>query len=143
MRQTGHLTGASVIIYNENQILLQQRKDNGMWGYVGGGIELGEKAEDGAKREMFEESGLVANTLKLYGVFSGPELYHIYPNGVEAHIIDIVYTCDDFSGELIPQPEEVLQLKWFDFDKIPENISKPVRPALYSFINEKLEKNSR
>jgi len=91
------LCGASVIIYKRNEVLLQKRKDNGCWGYHGGAVEMGEKVEDAAMRELYEETGLIANDLVLYGVFSGPEQYHIYPDGNEAHIIDIVYLCDDFS----------------------------------------------
>jgi 8-oxo-dGTP pyrophosphatase MutT (NUDIX family) len=128
------LCGASVIIYRDNQVLLQQRKDNGTWGYTGGAVETGEIVEEAAKREMFEESGLTALSLKLFGVFSGPELYHIYPDGNEVHIIDIVFTCSDFTGELKPQESEVLDLKWFNYDNIPENLSRPVKPALLKFI---------
>ncbi len=64
--------GASVIIYQDNKVLLQQRKDNQCWGYVGGYIEMGEVVEEAAKREMLEESGLTALSLNLFGVFSGP-----------------------------------------------------------------------
>ena len=39
-----------------------------------GGMEIGETAEETAKRELLEETGLVANTLELLGVFSGEGL---------------------------------------------------------------------
>lgn len=120
MGKVFQLCGASVIIHKNNKILLQQRKDNNCWGYAGGSIELGERVEDAAKREMLEETGLQANAIELFGVFSGPELTHIYPDGNEAHIIDIVYICDDFSGEMKFQAEECVDLKWFDYDKIPK-----------------------
>lgn len=126
--------GASVIIYTDNKVLLQQRKDNKCWGYVGGYIEMGEIIEEAAKREMFEESGLVAKSLNLFGVFSGPELHHTYPDGNEVHIIDIVYTCNDFTGNLNAQESEVLDLQWFDFNNIPENLSPTIKPALIKFI---------
>lgn len=136
MGNVRQLCGASVIIYREGKILMQQRKDNGSWGYVGGAVELGEIVEEAAKREMFEESGLTALSLDLYGVFSGPELCHVYPDGNEVHIIDIVYTCNNFTGLLKPQETEVLDLRWFDFDDIPSNLSKPIKPALLKFISE-------
>lgn len=66
--------GASVIIENkEGKILLQKRKDNHCWGYAGGSVELNENVEDAAKRELFEETGLTANSLELFGVFSEKE----------------------------------------------------------------------
>lgn len=132
------LCGASVILYKDNKVLLQQRSDNKCWGYPGGAIEMGEKVEDAARRELLEETGLIANNLELYGVFSGPEQYHVYPDGNEAYIIDIVYLCNDFSGELCRQESEVLDLEWFDFDKIPDKLSPPIKSVLIKFCNDKL-----
>lgn len=95
---------------------------------------MGEIVEEAAKREMFEESGLIAKSLELFGVFSGPELHHIYPDGDEVHIIDIVFTCSEFTGSLKAQESEVLNLRWFDYDNIPENLSHTIKPALMKFI---------
>lgn len=126
--------GASVIIYKDKKILLQQRKDNKCWAYHGGHVEIGEKVEDTAKRELMEETGLTALSLELFGVFSGPELRYVYPDGNEVHIIDIVYLCDDFEGEMRRQSSEVLELKWFDIEEIPEKLSPPIIPALKKFV---------
>ncbi len=134
------LCGASVILYKDNRVLLQQRKDNKCWGYHGGAIKMGEKVEDAAKRELLEETGLIANKLDLYGVFSGDEQYNVYPDGNEAFIIDIVYSCNDFTGDMNVQESEVLQLKWFDFDKLPEKLSPPIKSPLTKFCNEELGK---
>jgi 8-oxo-dGTP pyrophosphatase MutT (NUDIX family) len=132
------LCGASVIIYKDQQVLLQQRTDNKCWGYHGGAVEMGEKVEAAAKRELYEETGLTAKSLTLFGVFSGPEQYHVYPDGNEAYIIDIVYLCNDFEGELRRQENEVLDLAWFDMDKLPENLSPPIKTALLQFCRESL-----
>lgn len=132
------LCGASVIIYKDEQVLLQQRTDNKCWGYHGGAVEMGEKVEAAAKRELYEETGLTARSITLYGVFSGPEQYHVYPDGNEAYIIDIVYLCNDFEGELIKQENEVLELAWFDMDNLPENLSPPIKSALLQFCHEYL-----
>ena len=74
--------GASVIVVDsENRILLQLRSDNHCWGYAGGSVELDEVVEDAAKRELFEETGLIAESLELFGVFSGKDIHYVYPNG--------------------------------------------------------------
>jgi len=135
-KKPSQLVGASVIVYKDGKILLQQRQDNKCWGYHGGRVELGEVVEDAAKRELFEETGLTANSLKLFGVFSGSKLHHVYPDGNEVYIIDTVYTCDDFSGTVLMQSEECLDLQWFDFESIPANLSPPIIPALIKFIEE-------
>lgn len=135
------LTGASIILYKDKKILLQQRKDNLCWGYHGGAVEPGERVEDAAKRELFEETGLTANSIKLYGVFSGPGHHHIYPDGNEADVIDIVYTCNDFSGKELAQESEVNDLQWFDFEKIPDNLSPLIKDTLLKFIEEQKNLN--
>lgn len=75
------VVGASVFIHTDSKLLLQKRKDNGCWADHGGCCELGETVEETAKRELFEETGLTANSLELLGVFSGKELFYTYPNG--------------------------------------------------------------
>ncbi|WP_250228425.1 NUDIX hydrolase [Anaeropeptidivorans aminofermentans] len=127
--------GASVIAVNEkNEILLQLRKDNNCWAYAGGAVEIDEIVEEAAQRELFEETGLRANKLDLFGVFSGPELHYIYPNGDEVSNIEILYICKDYAGELIPQLDEVLELKFFPIDDIPENLSPPVVKGMKAYI---------
>lgn len=136
MSTVKQLCGASVIIYKDNKILLQLRKDNACWAHHGGRVEVGEIVEEAAKRELFEETGLTALTLKLFGIFSGPELAHTYPDGNQVSIIDLVYLCDEFIGELIPQESEVLELRWFDLNEIPDNLSPPAKPAIRKFVEE-------
>lgn len=51
------MSGACVLLCNEQQLLLQRRTDNGCWGLPGGSMELGETLEEVAKRELFEEKG--------------------------------------------------------------------------------------
>ena len=93
-----------------------------------------EIVEEAAKREVLEETGLTVHSLKLFGVYSGPDLYHVYPDGNEAYIIDIVYSSDDFSGVIKRQESEVNDLRWFSMAELPENLSPPIRRALHDFI---------
>ncbi|NJD03469.1 MAG: NUDIX hydrolase [Ruminiclostridium sp.] len=134
------ICGASIIVISNGCILLQKRKDNGCWGYHGGCIELGERLEDAAKRELYEETGLKVNSMNLFGVFSGPELYYVYPHGDEVYNVDTVYVCDDFEGELSADTAEVSELRWFPFNDIPENLSPPVSGIIHEFIRQKLSK---
>lgn len=126
------LCGSGILIYRGNEILLQLRGDNGCWGDSGGCVEMGECTEEAARRELHEETGLTAREIKLLGVFSGEGMHYTYPNGDEVYYISIAYYCDDFSGELSPQPEEVKELRWFDIDDLPDNIN----PASLNIINE-------
>ena len=69
-KEVGHRpllqVGASVIVVDEHgRILLQLRSDNHCWGYAGGSVELDEVVEDAAKRELLEETGLVADKIEI------------------------------------------------------------------------------
>ncbi len=136
MSQVFQRCGASVIVYKGDQVLLQQRKDNRCWAYHGGCVELGENVEQAARRELFEETGLVAEELDFFGIYSGPEQHHIYPDGNEVYFIDIIYTCTAFTGELCAQLAELLDLRWFAYDAIPNEISPPIKSALLDFIQQ-------
>jgi len=140
-KKTLLLCGAGVIVFRDGYILLQKRKDNGCWGIHGGCVELGESVEDAAKRELYEETGLKVRTMKLYGVFSGPDHLYVYPNGDEAYIVDIIYICDDFEGELKADNDEVAELKWFRFEDVPENLNPPSSRIIREFASNKINGN--
>lgn len=130
--------GASVIVENEyGEVLLQKRTDNHCWGYAGGSVELDEVVEDAAKRELFEETGLIAEELILFGVFSGKDTHYVYPNGDEVSNVDIVYLCKEYTGQLKRQESEVEALCFFPADHLPENLSPPIRTPLLRWAESK------
>lgn len=130
--------GASVIVEDpEGRILLQKRRDNGCWCTQGGSVELDEAVEDAARRELFEETGIVAGKMELFGVFSGKDMHYIYPNGDEVSNVDIVFLCKDYSGEIKAQESELSELRFFKASDILENISPPVKPVIEKWIELK------
>ncbi len=129
-----NLAGVAVAVFNEQgQILLQQRQ-NGIWGVPGGFVELGESTEEAGRREVFEETGIEIGTLQLISVFSGKEFFVKLSNGDEFYPITIAYLCKDIKGGLLKADGiESLSVQFFDFDKLPENISP--------FIKKLIEQN--
>jgi 8-oxo-dGTP pyrophosphatase MutT (NUDIX family) len=128
------MVGACVIVQNDSRILLQLRTDNGLWGLPGGSMEPGEEMEQVATRELYEETGLKAHELQLFDIFSGKELYYQYPHGDEVYNVIAVYICTEFDGELNADNDEVVELKYFDYNNIPNQISPPDIPIIKKFL---------
>lgn len=130
--------GASVLLEDEQgRLLLQRRADCHLWGYHGGSVELDEVVEEAARRELWEETGLRAEKMELFGIFSGPELHFTYPNGDEVSNVDHVFLCTAYSGALRPQPDEVEELRFFAWDELPEDTVSMNRPALQAWRESK------
>lgn len=129
------IVGAAVILRRQDGcILLQKRRDNDCWGLHGGCVEPGEACEAAARRELWEETGLTAGQLTLFGVFSGPEMLYTYPNGDMVSNVCTVYICEDFSGNALPETEETAGLCWFFPTSLPDNISPPDKPVLEAYL---------
>ena len=129
----------SVMIENEKgEILLGKRTDNHLWGYAGGSIELTETVEECAKRELFEEMGLIADDMEFFMVNSGMEAHYVYPNGDEVYNVEIIYLCKHYHGELKRQIEEIEDLRFFSPNEITlDMISPPIRPVFRKYLTDK------
>jgi len=113
--------GADVLVQRgEGEVLLQLRRDGRYWSLPGGALEPGESLEDAARRELREETGLVARELRLLTVCSGPEYDHTYPNGDRIHNVVAIYVALEAEGELRPDPNEGLKLRYFSSGALPE-----------------------
>jgi 8-oxo-dGTP pyrophosphatase MutT (NUDIX family) len=123
---------ATLIVDDQNRLLLLHRSDNDCWGPPGGALELGEEVETAARREVREETGLELGGMTLFGVFSGPELFYVYPNGDEVYNVTIVYLARTWSGEIRLNGEHTAW-NWFALGEIPDNISPPIKPVIEQF----------
>ncbi|MEK3886383.1 NUDIX hydrolase [Bacillus sp. FSL K6-3431] len=130
--------GAVTVIIDElGRLLLQQRKfPKGAWGITGGLMELGESTEEVAKREVFEETGLKIDELKLINVYSGAQNYIKAENGDEFYVVTIAYFSENIEGELIVDTSESLTFQFFYPDELPGNIVKSHKIILDEFLNK-------
>jgi 8-oxo-dGTP pyrophosphatase MutT (NUDIX family) len=98
-------------------------------------MEIGETTEEAARREVREETGLEVGEMTLLGVFSGPELLHVYPNGDEAAIVSVAYHSRDYRGELRSEPTESLEARFFPPAELARmNINPPDRPVIEAYL---------
>jgi len=80
----------------------------GRWTYPGGFLEVGESAQEGARRETEEETELRIEVGRLIGVYSRPHV----------GIVTVVFAADVVGGR--PEPAaETTEVRGFDPDEIP------------------------
>lgn len=70
--------GASVIVVDsEGRMLLQKRRDNGLWGYAGGSVELDEEVEKAAMRELLKRRDFLRTSLNFWCFFGKNPALHL------------------------------------------------------------------
>lgn len=129
-------TAALGIIYDESKelILFEKRSDTGEWCIPGGCLELGETGEQGLAREVKEETNLDIFNPEFFTV--RPNMHMKYPNGDEVYYTDLVYIVKEFKGEL-KKDKESTELKWFNKDSLPDNITPNETEYILKFTNKK------
>jgi 8-oxo-dGTP diphosphatase len=112
--------GVVIIVLDETKqhILLGKRKNAymaGSYGVPGGRIELKEPIEETVKRELKEESNLVAEKVKYLGV--------VREQQVTYNFIHFIFLCEVYYGDLKNnEPDKCEGWEWHPLDSIPKNI---------------------
>lgn len=115
--------GCGVLLTNDSdQVLLQRRSDTGDWCIPGGALEPYESYEEAAIREVREEVGITVRNLKLFGIYSGDERRIHYPNDDVVYSLSVIFTTDEYDGDISDQDSEVLEHRFFGRDEIPEEL---------------------
>lgn len=108
-----------IIVNNEGKILIGKRKGSHAQKYSipGGKLNLGETFEQGAKREIKEETNLDILDHRVISVSNNLDTYR--EDGV--HYISIFILVTKYSGELKNmEPEKCGGWEWVDPRKLPE-----------------------
>lgn len=115
--------GADVLVLREShsgeEVLLMRRLDGDYWSLPGGALEPGEPLEQAARRELFEETGLVADGLDLLTVCSGPGFEHTYPNGDRIHNGVAIYLATGVRGQPRADGMEGSEVRYFSTTHLP------------------------
>ena len=121
--------GVGVILVKEGKVLLGKRKGAhgaGYWSTPGGHLEFGETVEECASRELSEETGLKALSIKL-----GPWVNNVIDE--DKHYITIFVFVDQFEGILeLLEPNKCEGWEWVESDKLPS----PLFPTIASLIKK-------
>lgn len=112
------VTADSVVFCNGSDglsVLLIERANDpfkGCWAFPGGFMDMEENAEDCAKRELKEETGMEVRSLEYLGTFSE---VNRDPRG---RTITIAYYAVVEKSDVIGA-DDASQAKWFPIDSIP------------------------
>ncbi len=133
--------GFGVMILKDNKVLLGKRHEDpekadsllngaGTWTMPGGKLDFGESFEQGAVREVLEETGIkIKNT----------SVICINNDIVEtAHFITIGLLCTDFEGSPeVMEPDEITEWGWFDLEDLPSPLYFPSEKVLNNYLKKK------
>lgn len=128
---------AAVVALNESgEILLLKRQGKDVWGLPIGKLKPGESMEDAAARELWEESGLTADAMRLIDLISGPQYMKKYRNGDEEYYVIGVYSASGLRSAIDLPPESDVSLRYFNLDLLPPMDS--VTGPLMDIINRQI-----
>jgi 8-oxo-dGTP diphosphatase len=97
--------GAYVLCRDRGRVLLTRfslpgHPDAGRWTLPGGRVEWGESAEDAARRELAEETGLATDLGPVLGIYSRWYSAQEAFRGEPGHHFGVVFSSTSVTGEL-------------------------------------------
>ncbi|WP_433291132.1 NUDIX hydrolase [Pseudonocardia sp. CA-142604] len=92
--------GAYVVCVRDGSLLLVRFSRSNRWTLPGGGLDHGERPEDGAVREVEEETGLQIVLGPVIGVDSTRWDRSHDGNPIDMHALRILYTAEVIGGSL-------------------------------------------
>lgn len=115
---------AGMVVERHGRVLLARRAlepHKGAWDLPGGFLREDEHPEEGARREILEETGLRVRVLGLLGIYMDR-----YGSGESAPWILNIYYHAEPLDDADPQPaDDVSSLAWFAPEELPARMAFP------------------
>ncbi|MEU9157158.1 NUDIX domain-containing protein [Streptomyces sp. NPDC048417] len=123
---------SAVVVDDSGRILLQRRRDNGMWALPGGAMNIGESLPDCAVRETREETGYDVEITGIVGTYTNPRHVFAYDDGEVRQEFSICFLARPVAGQLAVS-EESTDVRWFR----PEEVDAlPMVPSIRKRVND-------
>jgi 8-oxo-dGTP diphosphatase len=106
------------VVVRADAVLLVRRAnppDAGLWGFPGGKIELGERLDQAAVRELYEETGVVARAVEVFTAVDAVEMAS--DASVMHHYVLVAVLCQWVSGNPVAG-DDALEARWFEINSL-------------------------
>ena len=119
-----------VAVIDDGKVLLTKREDFEVWCLPGGGVEDGESLAEAGIREAKEETGLDVELTRLVGVYSrmGGGFHDVHA---------VLYVAKPIGGELKLQQHETIEVKYFPFDELPDEMLFGHKKRISDAVNDR------
>lgn len=110
------LTVDAILLKGPSEVLLVRRGREpfqGAWAIPGGFVDVGERVEDAARRELVEETGLRGDIVDLLGVYSDPKRD---PRG---HTVSVAFVMKVGGIVDVQAGDDADEARWFSLVKLP------------------------
>ncbi len=108
----------AVVGNDRQEILLVQRADSGAWLYPTGWADVGYSASEVAVKEVYEETGIEIEPVRLIALYDGLRLGFTH-----VPLYSLVFHCRYVAGSLCGHPLECRDVGWFPQDGLPEPLA--------------------
>ncbi|MFK8908847.1 NUDIX domain-containing protein [Streptomyces sp. YS-3] len=127
------VAASAVVTDDQGRVLLQLRRDNGLWALPGGAMDIGDSLPGTAVREVKEETGLDVEITGLVGTYTDPRHVIEYSDGEVRRQFAVVFTARVVGGELALSDEstELRYVDPADFDVLPMHHTQRLRLKHY------------
>lgn len=133
--------GFGVILIKDGKILLGMRhpdpdkadsafRSAGEWCLPGGKLEWGETIEEGAIREVKEETGITIRDPQVISVHNCKNEH--------AHFLTVGLVTREWTGEAgVMEPDEIIKWDWFDLNDLPRPRYFPSFEVIENYVKGK------
>ncbi|MEU2504419.1 NUDIX domain-containing protein [Streptomyces sp. NPDC007863] len=111
------VAASAVVTDDRGRILLQRRRDNGLWALPGGGMDMGDSLPGTAVREVKEETGLDVEITGLVGTYTDPRHVIAYSDGEVRRQFNVCFRARVTGGDLRISDEST-ELRFVDREEL-------------------------
>ncbi len=137
MRKTAAAGG--VVVGPHNKILIVNQNGDS-WSLPKGHIDFGETAEDAARREVYEESGI--ESIKIIEKLGEYERFRLLKGGVGDDTEELkhitMFLCTTNHESLNPKDIHNPEARWVEFREVEGMLSHPKDKAFFVSVTERL-----